>query len=180
MNVYDIFKFLHVVTAIAWVGGGGVILLLGIIAAGANNDADVFTIGRFSNQLAFRWFIPSSLLTLVFGVIATTLAGLWSEAWIIIALVGFLATFTIGMTVMKPAADTIAMLSAADDHAGAMAETRRVLQINKFDATILLVVVADMVLKPTWADLIPIAIMVLVLVAAATLFLSPMLRSRTA
>jgi uncharacterized membrane protein len=180
MDIYSVFKFLHIATAITWLGGGGVLLALGLIASRLNNNEDLFTVARFSGQLALRWFVPSSVLTLVFGVVTTTLGGLWAEAWVTLALIGFAATFCIGNFVLRPSADKIEKLSGAGDQAGAMLETHRILQINKFDSTMLFVVVADMVLKPSWSDLVPLAIMALVLIVGAALFLSPNFRNRAA
>ncbi len=70
MDLYSTLKFLHVVCAVIWVGGGFSLVFLGMAASG-RNDAE--SILRIVNDVAFlttRLFIPVSLATLVFGAAA--------------------------------------------------------------------------------------------------------------
>ena len=44
MDFYSIFKFLHVVAAMAWVGGGVTIFAMAIFAERAKDDAEMMRI----------------------------------------------------------------------------------------------------------------------------------------
>ena len=77
MDFYSIFKLLHVLCALAWVGGGMTLLAASIMATRANNDAGLFAGLDIMNRLGKTWFIPSSLLTVVFGAITATYGGMW-------------------------------------------------------------------------------------------------------
>ena len=75
MDFYTLFKFLHVVTAIAWVGGGMTLLVSSIVTMRSQGDEAVLKSLDTMNGLGKVWFTPASLLTVVFGAIATTFGG---------------------------------------------------------------------------------------------------------
>ncbi|MBB6409288.1 DUF2269 family protein [Mesorhizobium sangaii] len=172
MDWYSIVKFLHVVTAILWVGGGFVLFLLGVLAERAGNIEDKLQAMRASGQLGGRFFAPMSMLTLIFGLI---MCGFWvgfSDLWIIIGLVGYATTFSIGMFIFKPTGERMGAMIAKDGVTPAvLAIGQRMMSAARFDYAVMLVVIADMVLKPSVHDIGILAGMVLVVVVGATLAL---------
>ncbi|WP_192182056.1 DUF2269 family protein [Mesorhizobium amorphae] len=170
MDWYSIVKFLHVVSATLWVGGGFVLFLLGVLAERAGNIEDKLQAMRASGQLGGRFFAPMSMLTLIFGLI---MCGFWigfSDLWILIGLAGYATTFSIGMFIFKPTAERMAGMIAKDGVTpAALAVGQRMMSVARFDYAVMLVIVADMVLKPTAHDLAVLAGMALVVVAGATL-----------
>lgn len=180
MTAYDIFKLLHVLTAIAWVGGGGALLFSSIIARRAKDNATLFGTLGVMNALGKTWFIPASLLTVVFGAIATTLGGLWGEFWVVLGLAGFAATFLTGMFLIEPTGLRIGAAIGRGETDAALAASTRLLTVVKFDYTVMFVVVADMVLKPAWSDIAVIAAFAVILIAGAAIFLVPALSMKPA
>lgn len=170
MDWYSIVKFLHIVSATLWVGGGFVLFLLGVLAERAGNIEDKLQAMRASGQLGGRFFAPMSMLTLIFGLI---MCGFWigfSDLWILIGLAGYATTFSIGMFIFKPTAERMAGMIAKDGVTpAALAVGQRMMSVARFDYAVMLVIVADMVLKPTAHDLAVLAGMALVVVAGATL-----------
>jgi uncharacterized membrane protein len=179
MDFYTIFKFLHVLTAVAWVGGGLTLLAASIMASRASDSAAMFGGLDVMNRLGKAWFVPASLLTVVFGAITTTIGGMWGDLWVLLGLAGFASTFLTGLLFLEPQGRKIGELIGAGRTEEAMAAGRRLLNISKFDYTVMLVVVADMVLKPYWTDFVVIAIFAVVIVAGLVLFLLPALREET-
>jgi hypothetical protein len=51
---------------------------------------------------------------------------------------------------------------------------RRLMTISKFDYVVMLVVIVDMVLKPSFSDIVLIAAMAVAVVVGAALFLGPL------
>ncbi|TJV28319.1 MAG: hypothetical protein E5X87_35395, partial [Mesorhizobium sp.] len=92
-------------------------------------------------------------LTLAFGLI---MCGFWvgfSDLWILIGLAGYATTFCIGMFVFKPTADRMAGMIAKDGVTpAALAQGQRILSAARLDYSVMLVIIADMVLKPTLND----------------------------
>ena len=180
MDIYLLLKFLHVVSAVVWVGGGLCRTVLGVCASSRKDDAEMLRVVGNVAFLANRWFIPWSLLTLVFGLVAAYLGSLYSQLWIMLGLAGFASTFLTGALVLGPLSEKIRQLKAEGKDNEAFPIGRTLLQAAKFDYVVMLVVIADMVLKPGFGDLATIAVMALILVAGAVVFLLPLLRSRGA
>jgi uncharacterized membrane protein len=170
MDWYSVVKFLHVVSAILWVGGGFVLFLLSVIAERAGNIEEKLQAMRFTGQLGDRFFAPMSMLTLIFGLI---MCGFWvgfSELWIVIGLVGYFTTFSIGMLVFKPTGARMgAMIAKEGVTPAVLAVGQRMMCWARFDYAVMLVIIADMVLKPTLEDIGILAGMALVAGAGAAL-----------
>ena len=170
MDWYSIVKFLHIVSATLWVGGGFVLFLLGVLAERAGNVEDKLQAMRASGQLGGRFFAPMSMLTLLFGLIMCAFWVGFSDLWIIIGLVGYATTFSIGMFIFKPTGERMGtMIAKGGVTPSVLAIGQRMMSAARFDYAVMLVIVADMVLKPTMHDVGILAGMVLVLVAGATL-----------
>ena len=180
MDWYAIFKFLHVAAAICWVGGGVVLMFLGLLATRAKDENAQMIVIKQTAGLAMNWFIPASLGTVIFGAVTATLGNMWGDAWVILGLLGFAATFSTGNFVIRPAADAIAAAEAAGKREVAVPHGKKLLQVAKFDYVMLFTVIADMVFKPQWSDIVLLIIMAVVLAVGAALFLLPALMQRPA
>jgi len=171
MDLYLVFKFLHVFAAVCWVGGGLCMTVLGALAASRQDDAEMLRVVQSVAYMANRWFMPASLLTLAFGVAAAIVGGLFTQFWVILGLVGAAAAFATGALVLGPTAEKIHQLEAAGRPSDAYPLGRRLLEAAKFDYVVMFVVIADMVIKPTLADVATLAVLAAVVVAGALLFL---------
>ncbi|MGP2494067.1 DUF2269 family protein [Mesorhizobium sp. PUT5] len=173
MDWYSIVKFLHIACALVWVGGGFTLMLLAVRAQRAGNVEAMLQAMRATGELGNRLFAPLSLLTLAFGLV---MCGFWvgfSELWIVIGLAGYFVTFSVGMLVFKPTAERMGKMIAKDGVTpAALAQGRRILSAARFDYSVMLVIVADMVLKPTLEDGFVLGAMALVVLGGAALALS--------
>ncbi|MBN9232463.1 MULTISPECIES: DUF2269 family protein [Phyllobacteriaceae] len=150
MDWYPIVKLLHVVAATIWVGGGFTMILVGTLADRANDQETLMALLKATAKLGKLLFMPSSLATLVSGLIMTSVWTGFSELWVIIGLCGYAAAFVTGTFVLKPWTQKIAAMLARDGITpAAVALGRRTLRFGKFDYIVMAIVVADMVLKPT-------------------------------
>ena len=155
MTLYELFLLLHVVTAIVWLGAGFVLTLLILKAERAGNVEGQGEIFNDIDWLAPRLFIPASLLTLVFGLLCVA-EGPWSfeQLWVTLGFLGWAASFGIGFFYFKPEGERIAGLIEAEgpESAEARSRTLRLHAVDRIELTILYLVVAVMVLKPTGDD----------------------------
>jgi uncharacterized membrane protein len=174
MDIYLIFKFLHVLSVIIWLGGGFAVTILAVVAD-AQRDNDAF--GRVVQQLAFlspRLFVPMSLVAFVFGAIAAYLQWAFVDLWIVLGLIGFLATFLMGLLILKPSAEKISALIAKEGFTdNVVAHGRELLNHVKFDFVVLFSVVFDMIFKPTLGDWAELLIIAVAIVVGGYLFLLP-------
>ena len=90
MTLYDLAKYLHIILSIAWLGGGFSVVLLGTIAAGRGEQANLTQIGRNTETLAKRVFVPSTAAILILGIYMVWVEWSFAEAWVIIGLVGII------------------------------------------------------------------------------------------
>jgi uncharacterized membrane protein len=173
MDFYTVFKLLHVLCALAWVGGGLTLLAASILASRADNTAGLMAGLDVMNRLGKTWFVPASLLTVVFGAVTATLGGMWGELWVILGLAGFASTFLTGLLLLEPQGRQIGALAEVGDMAGAVAAGRRLMTISKFDYVVMLMVIVDMVMKPGVGDVVLLGGMAAAVIAGAVVFLGP-------
>jgi len=164
MDWYTIVKFCHVVCAVVWVGGGFALMLLALRGERAGDVAAMLTAMRATGELANRLFVPMSMLTFAFGFVLCWFWAGFSDLWVVIGLAGYATTFTIGMTVFGPTAARMGKLVGAEGVTPRVLDLgQRMLRFARLDYSVMLVIVADMVLKPAAGDVLVLGGMALVL-----------------
>ena len=150
MNTTNILKFFHVLFAATWVGGGVLLQFLLARAKAAGPEM----VGRFTElaeATSTRIFMPSSFLTLGFGIatLASTPGANWGAPWIGVGFGGFIVSALLGMAILGPTSkkmkDLIAERGPQDPvvtHLG-----RRLDMVGRIDLLILIFVVFAMVTK---------------------------------
>src|SRR5688572_7680962 len=68
-NIYSVIVYIHIVAAIAWVGGSFFLQLLGIRTARSTDPDDLPKLGRQIEWFGLRYFLPVSVVTFAAGVI---------------------------------------------------------------------------------------------------------------
>ena len=168
MDFYSLVKFLHIVASVLWAGGGFALILLAIRADRAGNVDGMLQAMRSIGELGNRLFAPMSLVTLVLGLIMCWFWVGFGDLWIMIGLAGYATTFLIGVRIFQPTADRMAEMIARDGVTpAALEQGRHILKVARFDYAVMLVVIADMVFKPTLSDGSVLAAMAVVLAAGA-------------
>ena len=149
---YSIFKLVHVAAAVFWVGGGLLLTALAIRAERSDNPEDLATIARQAAWVGEKLFAPAGGIVLAMGIamVLESPAWDWGTTWVTIALVGWAISFVTGIAVLSPRAKR---LTALLDTVGAaapetQAAVRQLLLIARVDVGVLVLVVADMALKP--------------------------------
>ena len=175
MDSYTAFKFLHVAFAIAWLGGGLTMVILGVLAERARDEARLRTVVEQVVLAAHRVFIPSTGLVLLFGLLMVWTGGYgWGEAWIVLGFLGILVTGGLGALLLTPLAERVARLGATPGQGPeAAAAAHRLIAVAKFDMTMLFSIVLVMVAKPSWGDWPLLAALAAIVALAALAFLRP-------
>ncbi len=153
MAFYNILKTGHLIAVIAWVGGG---ILMQVLATRARRapPEKLVDFARDAAWLGNRYFATASVLTLVFGI-ATTLAGPthwgFTPLWVKLGLLGFLLTAVNGGAVLGRLSKK--MTTLADERGptdpSVQAAARSMLLAMNIDLAIVLLVIVDMVFKPS-------------------------------
>jgi uncharacterized membrane protein len=150
-NWYSLFKAIHVGVAVFWVGGGLLLVTLAFRAQRTNDPNDIVMIARQAAFAGEKLFAPAGLIVFLMGIamMINTNWG-WGHFWIIFGLLGYAATFAVGIGVLSPLAKQITV--SAETNGPTAPETLalidRILLIARFDIAVLVLVVVDMVTKP--------------------------------
>lgn len=173
MTRYEILLFLHISFAILWIGAGALFHVLAYMADRATDEAAIKKIFDDLTALANTFFIPSSLLVVIFGI-WLTIDGPWSfdQLWITLGLVGFVITFLTGTLWITPQSKRVQELikRGGGMTPQAYAAARRMMMFARLDYVVLFLVVFDMVVKPTGDDVGTLVLMAVVLVAGVLYF----------
>jgi uncharacterized membrane protein len=148
---YTILKTFHVLFAVIWVGGAVTANILGTRAAASGSGERLVLFGRDTEWLGTRVYFPSSLLVLLFGVLAVIRGHFgFGHAWIIVGLIGIGLTAITGSTFLGPELRRLADLAERRGSSDQEFIRRigRLVWVARIDLLILLLVVADMVIKP--------------------------------
>lgn len=137
--------------AVAWVGGGLTLTILGMRAERSADPGEMATITRQAAFVGERIFAPIGLIVFLAGIAMVINLHLgWGTSWIVVGLVGYAITFLTGSLVLGPLAKRVAHLIETEgaEAPATQAAIQRILLIARVDIAVLLLVVADMVLKP--------------------------------
>jgi uncharacterized membrane protein len=110
------------------------------------------TLARQAAFVGEKLFAPAGLIVLAMGItmVINSPEFSFSQAWVIIGLVGYALTFTTGVAFLAPRAKRISELLETKGAAApeTQAAIKQILLISRIDVGVLLIVVADMLMKP--------------------------------
>jgi uncharacterized membrane protein len=146
------FKWIHVSVAVFWVGGGLTLTALALWAETKEDPEEMATLARQAAFVGEKLFAPAGLIVLAMGItmVINSPEFNFSQTWVIIGLVGYALTFTTGIGFLAPRAKRISELLETKGAAApeTQAAIRQILLISRIDVGVLVLVVADMLLKP--------------------------------
>jgi uncharacterized membrane protein len=148
---YTTLKFVHVLAAIAWVGGAIYAQALATKVMREGDPAHLAVTAKDLGQLGQRVSLPAAVSVLVFGVWLVAVSALnFTDAWILIGLIGIAITIVTGAFFLGPEAERLGKLAPEHDPADPEIQRRirRIFAISRIDLVVLILVVADMVFKP--------------------------------
>ena len=152
MNGYEIFKFLHVLGAVVWVGAGAGLFLLSVRLRADGQQATIVALGRQSEALGKLLFMPAALGTLLFGVlmVVTEARFAFTDLWILLGFAAVAASFVVGALLLGPADKKLTEVATelGVKHGDVDRQLAKVLRLNAIDVGILVVAIWAMVAKP--------------------------------
>ncbi len=148
---FALFKLIHVSVAVFWVGGGILLTVLAMRAERSGNARELAGIARQAAFVGEKLFAPAGIVVLAMGITMVINQHLsWGTFWVDAGLVGYASTFVTGVAVLSPLAKKVAAL--LDEKGPEAMETQaaigRILLAARIDVGVLLLVVADMLVKP--------------------------------
>jgi uncharacterized membrane protein len=151
-TTYSLFKFLHIVGAIFWVGGVSTLTVLYTRLTRTQERSVVAVLAQVSAFAGQAVVGPAAALTLIFGIATAVTAGFdFSMLWITWGFVGIIASIALGAIFMRRVIAEIGKLAttAEPNDRRLRALQGRLTLLNLVNLLILLSTVWAMVAKPT-------------------------------
>jgi uncharacterized membrane protein len=153
INTYNSLKFVHVLSAVVWVGGACTLQAFAIRINGTGDGLRMATFAKDAEYVGNRIFLPSSIILLVSGIFTIhESGGGWSydQTWVQIGLAMILVSIAIGAGFLGPEAGRIARAidTGGVDSPEAKQRINRIFLVSRFELVLLLLVIFDMVVKP--------------------------------
>jgi len=151
-DVYDTLKWVHIMAAIVWVGGGIFVQIYASRMRRAGEDDRLAAFARDVEKLGNMVFLPASVVVLVMGIAMVWYAPFieWNDTWILLGLLGILSTALFGALFIGPEAGKVGSLSlergAGDPEV--RARIKRLFLVSRIDLAVIIFVIAMMVFKP--------------------------------
>ena len=152
MDLYDLLKFFHVLFAAIWVGTAAQQQFAAVRARmrAATDPARMIEFADDAEYYGKKLFAPASGLTALFGVLLVLNRWEFNDLWIIIGIALFLASAVIGAAFLSPESGRLRdlMKEKGMNDPDVQARVKRINMVVRIDFLILVLVVADMVIKP--------------------------------
>lgn len=148
---YEVFKTIHVLAAILWLGGGALITLLAWKAQRAKDNVQMLQIAKQAEWASTRIFVPASLVVVAMGVVLMH-KGNWGYGnfWPLFGIIAWSVSFLVGVSFLGPQSGKLAKLIElkGPEDPDVAARASRIIAVARADVVLILVIAADMVAKP--------------------------------
>lgn len=149
---YTIYKALHVIAIVIWVGGDVTLTTAGIVFERRGDAETMATLGKIGSWVGVRVYTPAAFAAFAFGV-ALVEQGVWdwSQLWIVIGLMGWAIATGVGVLFVGPELGRIDRAAAehGPESDQVARRVKRLFTVFRFDTVILVLIVLDMIVKPT-------------------------------
>ncbi len=148
--MYQLFLYVHIVSAVIWVGGSFYVQLLALRASRSDDPGELPRLGRNVEYLGTRVFIPASLLLLASGAVMTVQAWRFEQFWIAAAIALWVLSAVAGSVYLAPRSKRAAELFETEGpmSAAGRALTNRVFLVSRLELVSFAVIIGLMVFKP--------------------------------
>jgi uncharacterized membrane protein len=153
-NSYQVYKAFHVLAIVIWVGGDVTLTTLGIIFERRGDGPTLAALGKMGTWVGTRIYTPALFAAFAFGVALMQKGNFdwWGVFWIDFALAGWLVAACVGVGFVGPELGRIdkAAQEFGPDSEVVRAKVQRLFMIFRFDTALLILILLDMVAKPTF------------------------------
>jgi uncharacterized membrane protein len=152
-DAYQIYKALHVIAIVIWVGGDVTLTTLGIVFERRGDGPTLAALGKLGAWIGTRVYTPAPFAAFAFGVALIEKGGLgWGTFYIDFALVGWAIAASVGVGFVGPELGRIdkAAQQYGPDSAEVGRRVARLFTIFRFDTALLILIVIDMTAKPSF------------------------------
>jgi len=149
-TAFKVLLFVHILAAVAWIGGGIMITLMGERAKRARDEGEMVKVALNAEFWALRFFIPMSLVLLACGIGMVSVGHVGFKPFVVVGLVGWVVSFAIGAGYLGPQSAKLHGMLAGDGSVTttAVEQVNRIIWVARADLVILVVIIASMAIQP--------------------------------
>jgi uncharacterized membrane protein len=150
---FQIYLAIHVIAAFVWVGGDITLTMLGIVFERRGEGDTLAALGRMGTWVGTRVYTPALFVVIAFGIALMHEMDIdWGQFWVIFGLIGWALAGTIGVGFVGPELGRIdeAARTHGPESPEVAARVKRLFMIFRFDTALLILIVLDMVAKPSF------------------------------
>lgn len=149
--MYELFKTIHVIAAVMWVGGVILSQVYAAVAMGSGDKTRMLGFMRIQGWLGQKYFAPAAGVLVLAGVAMVIESG-WEfkDLWIVLGIVIFVTSSVIGAGFLTPRSEQLAtaLEQKPVDDPEVQRLTGQLALLSRIDFVLLLLVVVVMVTKP--------------------------------
>ena len=152
MTLYEFLLFVHIASAVTWVGGGITLQVVALRALASAEPARMAAIAADSDWIGKRIYMPASLLVLGAGVWMVLEGDLgFGRGWIMVGLGGFAVSLILGATFNGPESARIGRLieERGPSDPDVARRIRRILLSSRLELLVMVIVIFFRTTK-TW------------------------------
>ena len=150
---YEIYKALHVLSIVVWVGGDITLTTLGIVFERRRDGETLAALGKLGAWIGVKVYTPALLVAFATGVALIEKGDLgWTTLWLDFALAGWVIAAAVGIGFVGP---ELGRIDRAAQQFGPESEevqrrVQRLFTVFRFDTALLILIVIDMTAKPSF------------------------------
>src|SRR5881396_1688472 len=108
--MYQVLLYIHIVSAVIWVGGAFAIQALAILVSRSDDPLELPRLGRNLEIIGSRVFMPAATILFAAGVVMTIQKWAFGNTWIAVAIGLWIASALSGALYLGPRAKRVAAL----------------------------------------------------------------------
>ena len=150
---YSVYKALHVISIVIWVGGDITLTTLGIVFERRRDGEALAQLGKLGAWIGVHVYTPALFAVIGFGVALMDKYGYpWDTFWVVFGLVGWSIAALVGVGFVGPELGRIdrAAQQFGPESPEVGRRVARLFTIFRFDTALLILIVIDMTAKPTF------------------------------
>ncbi len=150
---YNVYKALHVISIVVWVGGDVTLTTLGLVFERRRDGEALAQLGKMGAWIGVHVYTPALFAVLGFGIALMQKGEYpWDVFWVDFALVGWAIAAAVGVAFVGP---ELGRIDRAAQELGPESEVvrqrvRRLFAVFRFDTALLILIVLDMTAKPSF------------------------------
>jgi len=148
--MYELLLYIHIVSAVVWVGGAVYVQLLAIRVGRSDDPAEVPRIARHFDALGSWVFVPAALLIILTGAVMTVQMWNFGQLWIAVSIALWVLSAVLGAAFLAPGSKRAAALFDAEGPASVAGRRviARLFLVSRLELVSFAVIIALMVFKP--------------------------------